>query len=203
MCLLIGARFPGFRTFDEVASAADIPLEQVEILVMKGLSLGLVKGTIDEIAQQVRQLRHYFGPLLAHIYQLCTPHVLCDVLCLMPMRFGCGLVLAIRCCVEIGASGQLPLGPASGARHRPAHRHARPAGHLAQHGQRGRQHGREHRPRAAGRELSACLGSNLGVAEDCRLTPGGKEPRKEEGRGGRGHTVRFWEYTTKSWMNVV
>lgn len=39
-------------SFDEVASAADIPVDRVEHLIMKALSLGLVKGNIDEIDQQ-------------------------------------------------------------------------------------------------------------------------------------------------------
>lgn len=59
-------------TFDEVASAADIPLEQVEILVMKGLSLGLVKGTIDEIAQQASF--HWVQPRVLDIDQLTDMH---------------------------------------------------------------------------------------------------------------------------------
>jgi 26S proteasome regulatory subunit N9 len=39
--------------FDTIAEAARIDISEVEFLVMKGLSLGLVKGTIDEISQSV------------------------------------------------------------------------------------------------------------------------------------------------------
>ncbi|XP_062509700.1 26S proteasome non-ATPase regulatory subunit 13-like [Corticium candelabrum] len=39
--------------FEVIAEAARIPISQVELLVMKALSLGLVKGSIDEISKQV------------------------------------------------------------------------------------------------------------------------------------------------------
>jgi len=39
--------------FEEIAHATDVPLEQVELLVMRALSLGLLKGTIDEVEQVV------------------------------------------------------------------------------------------------------------------------------------------------------
>jgi 26S proteasome regulatory subunit N9 len=59
-------------TFDEVATAADIPPEQVEILIMKGLSLGLVKGTIDEIDQQASF--HWVQPRVLDLDQLTDMH---------------------------------------------------------------------------------------------------------------------------------
>jgi len=40
-------------TFDTIAQTADVPLAQVELLVMRALSLGLLKGTIDEVDQAV------------------------------------------------------------------------------------------------------------------------------------------------------
>ena len=59
-------------TFDEVATAADVPPEQVEILIMKGLSLGLVKGTIDEIDQQASL--HWVQPRVLDLDQLTDMH---------------------------------------------------------------------------------------------------------------------------------
>ena len=43
----------GVLTFAEIANVAALPIEEVELLVMKALSLGLVKGTIDEVDQKV------------------------------------------------------------------------------------------------------------------------------------------------------
>ncbi|XP_064607948.1 26S proteasome non-ATPase regulatory subunit 13-like [Liolophura sinensis] len=40
-------------TFKEIASEAKIPLKEVEMLVMRALSLGLLKGSIDEVDQKV------------------------------------------------------------------------------------------------------------------------------------------------------
>ena len=59
-------------TFDEVATAADIPPEQVEILITTGLSLGLVKGTIDEIDQQASL--HWVQPRVLDLDQLTDMH---------------------------------------------------------------------------------------------------------------------------------
>ncbi|KAJ8032627.1 26S proteasome non-ATPase regulatory subunit 13 [Holothuria leucospilota] len=40
-------------TFQEIADAAKLPIHEVEILVMKALSLGLVRGSIDQVEQKV------------------------------------------------------------------------------------------------------------------------------------------------------
>jgi 26S proteasome regulatory subunit N9 len=40
-------------SFPTIAHTADLPTSDVELLVMKALSLGLVRGTIDEVAQEV------------------------------------------------------------------------------------------------------------------------------------------------------
>ncbi|MFT7804374.1 26S proteasome non-ATPase regulatory subunit 13-like [Arapaima gigas] len=40
-------------TFEEVAEEACLPLEEVELLAMKALSCGLIKGTIDEVDQEI------------------------------------------------------------------------------------------------------------------------------------------------------
>lgn len=45
-----GARERGL-SFEEVAKAAQLPVDEVEVLVMKALSLGLVRGKIDEVEQ--------------------------------------------------------------------------------------------------------------------------------------------------------
>jgi len=39
--------------FEEIAKNTDVPLNQVELLVMKALSLGLLRGTIDEVEEVV------------------------------------------------------------------------------------------------------------------------------------------------------
>lgn len=41
-------------TFSEIASETKLPVTEVEFLVMKALSLGLVKGAIDQVAQTVQ-----------------------------------------------------------------------------------------------------------------------------------------------------
>lgn len=40
-------------SFEMISKEAQLPLEEVELLVMKALSLGLVKGSIDEVEQMV------------------------------------------------------------------------------------------------------------------------------------------------------
>lgn len=39
--------------FAKIAESCQIPLDQVELLTMKAMSLGLVRGTIDEVAESV------------------------------------------------------------------------------------------------------------------------------------------------------
>lgn len=39
--------------FEEIASETGVPVEEVEILAMKAMSLGLVEGTIDQVEQKV------------------------------------------------------------------------------------------------------------------------------------------------------
>uniref|UniRef100_A0AAY4BT59 26S proteasome non-ATPase regulatory subunit 13 n=1 Tax=Denticeps clupeoides TaxID=299321 RepID=A0AAY4BT59_9TELE len=41
-------------TFHEIAQSAKIPVNEVELLVMKALSVGLIKGNIDEVDQKVQ-----------------------------------------------------------------------------------------------------------------------------------------------------
>ncbi|MGH0136875.1 UNVERIFIED_CONTAM: hypothetical protein FKN15_009587 [Acipenser sinensis] len=40
-------------TFQEIALSAKVPVNEVELLVMKALSVGLIKGNIDEVDQRV------------------------------------------------------------------------------------------------------------------------------------------------------
>lgn len=40
-------------TFAEIAAEARLPIDEVELLVMKGLAQGLVRGSIDQVSQQV------------------------------------------------------------------------------------------------------------------------------------------------------
>lgn len=40
-------------TFEEIAKSAKISVNEVELLVMKALSAGLVKGSIDEVDKRV------------------------------------------------------------------------------------------------------------------------------------------------------
>lgn len=40
-------------TFDEVAAKTKLPEDEVELLVMRALSLGLVKGSIDQIDKKI------------------------------------------------------------------------------------------------------------------------------------------------------
>ena len=39
--------------FVDIAAATDVPVEKVEFLLMKAMSLELVKGSIDQVAQTV------------------------------------------------------------------------------------------------------------------------------------------------------
>jgi len=43
----------GVLTFEEIAREARLPVSEVELLIMKALSLGLVRGTIDQVDAQV------------------------------------------------------------------------------------------------------------------------------------------------------
>lgn len=40
-------------TFSEISQATRLPLDEVELLVMKALAQGLVKGAIDQVGQTV------------------------------------------------------------------------------------------------------------------------------------------------------
>lgn len=58
MCLLclmeMAFQRPGSRlSFEEIANQTRLPFNEVEVLVMKALSLGLVRGTIDQVDRQV------------------------------------------------------------------------------------------------------------------------------------------------------
>lgn len=58
--------------FDQIAAAADVPLDHVEKLVMKALSLDLVKGSIDEIDQVANFT--WVQPRVLNVEQLSAIH---------------------------------------------------------------------------------------------------------------------------------
>lgn len=43
----------GVLTFDDIAAQTQLPINEIELLIMKALSLGLVKGTIDQVDAKV------------------------------------------------------------------------------------------------------------------------------------------------------
>jgi 26S proteasome regulatory subunit N9 len=55
-------------TFVEVSQACQVPVDQVELVVMKALSLELVKGTIDQVDQIVRI--KWVQPRVLHLNQI-------------------------------------------------------------------------------------------------------------------------------------
>eukprot|EP00050_Salpingoeca_kvevrii_P006757 m.291448 g.291448 ORF g.291448 m.291448 type:complete len:372 (+) comp12470_c0_seq1:63-1178(+) len=55
-------------SFAQIAEKTQLPLDMVELLVMRALSLGLVKGTIDEVEQAA--LLHWVQPRVLSIQQL-------------------------------------------------------------------------------------------------------------------------------------
>ncbi|XP_064395259.1 26S proteasome non-ATPase regulatory subunit 13-like [Halichondria panicea] len=54
-------------TFSDVSKAANVPETDVEMLVMKALSLGLVKGQIDEVRQEIAM--HWVQPRVLDLTQ--------------------------------------------------------------------------------------------------------------------------------------
>ncbi|XP_033629621.1 26S proteasome non-ATPase regulatory subunit 13-like isoform X2 [Asterias rubens] len=57
-------------SFEEIAREAKLPLNEVEILVMKALSLGLVKGSIDQVEQKVHMT--WVQPRVLDLQQIST-----------------------------------------------------------------------------------------------------------------------------------
>jgi 26S proteasome regulatory subunit N9 len=66
-------------TFKEISAETRLPLNDIELLVMKGLAQGLVKGAIDQVAGTVhmtwvqprvlnKQQVHNFGFVVIHIF---------------------------------------------------------------------------------------------------------------------------------------
>ncbi|XP_072017784.1 26S proteasome non-ATPase regulatory subunit 13-like [Amphiura filiformis] len=56
--------------FNDIATEAKLPLNEVEILVMKALSLGLVKGSIDQVEQKVQMT--WVQPRVLDLKQIAT-----------------------------------------------------------------------------------------------------------------------------------
>ncbi|XP_046573249.1 26S proteasome non-ATPase regulatory subunit 13-like [Haliotis rubra] len=66
-------------TFAEIAQEAKVPLNEVEMLVMKALSLGLVKGSIDEVDSKVHMT--WVQPRVLDISQICGMKTRLDQWC--------------------------------------------------------------------------------------------------------------------------
>uniref|UniRef100_H2YF37 26S proteasome non-ATPase regulatory subunit 13 n=1 Tax=Ciona savignyi TaxID=51511 RepID=H2YF37_CIOSA len=54
--------------FADIASNTGIPLEEVEILTMKAMSLGLVRGSIDQVLEEVHM--HWVQPRVLNKQQV-------------------------------------------------------------------------------------------------------------------------------------
>ncbi|XP_060742844.1 26S proteasome non-ATPase regulatory subunit 13-like [Tachysurus vachellii] len=55
-------------SFQEIAQSAQIPVNEVELLVMKALSVGLIKGSIDEVDQTVQMT--WVQPRVLDLHQI-------------------------------------------------------------------------------------------------------------------------------------
>uniref|UniRef100_A0AAR2K8U6 26S proteasome non-ATPase regulatory subunit 13 n=1 Tax=Pygocentrus nattereri TaxID=42514 RepID=A0AAR2K8U6_PYGNA len=55
-------------TFQDIAQSAQIPVNEVELLVMKALSVGLIKGSIDEVDQTVQMT--WVQPRVLDLHQI-------------------------------------------------------------------------------------------------------------------------------------
>ncbi|MCJ8737406.1 hypothetical protein PDJAM_G00023690 [Pangasius djambal] len=55
-------------SFQEIAQSAQIPVDEVELLVMKALSVGLIKGSIDEVDQTVQMT--WVQPRVLDLHQI-------------------------------------------------------------------------------------------------------------------------------------
>ncbi|XP_013414012.1 26S proteasome non-ATPase regulatory subunit 13 [Lingula anatina] len=66
-------------TFDEIANETKLPLTEVELLVMKALSLGLVKGSIDQVEQKVHMT--WVQPRVLDVDQISTMKTKLDQWC--------------------------------------------------------------------------------------------------------------------------
>ena len=56
-------------TFAEISEATNLPINEVELLVMKALSVGLVKGSIDQVDQKVHMT--WVQPRVLDLNQVC------------------------------------------------------------------------------------------------------------------------------------
>ncbi|XP_065910124.1 26S proteasome non-ATPase regulatory subunit 13-like [Dysidea avara] len=66
-------------SFSTIATAAQVPLPEVEHLVMKALSLGLVRGSIDQVSQEVTMT--WVQPRVLDISQVSSLHNRMEVWC--------------------------------------------------------------------------------------------------------------------------
>ena len=56
--------------FNDVAQRAKLPLEQVELLAMQALSLGLIRGSIDQVDEKLNM--HWVKPRVLDLRQVAT-----------------------------------------------------------------------------------------------------------------------------------
>lgn len=61
-------------SFEEISNETRLPLEEVELLVMKALAQGLVKGSIDQVAQNVHMT--WVQPRVLSKQQVCLGFVI-------------------------------------------------------------------------------------------------------------------------------
>ncbi|KAL2088455.1 hypothetical protein ACEWY4_015354 [Coilia grayii] len=66
-------------TFQEIAQSAKIPVHEVELLVMKALSVGLIKGNIDEVDEKVQMT--WVQPRVLDLNQIKGMHIGLDLWC--------------------------------------------------------------------------------------------------------------------------
>ncbi|CAF4548142.1 unnamed protein product, partial [Rotaria magnacalcarata] len=57
-------------SFNDVATRTKLPIEQVELLAMKALSLDLIRGSIDQIDQKLNM--HWVKPRVLDLRQVAT-----------------------------------------------------------------------------------------------------------------------------------
>lgn len=57
-------------SFKDISEALGVPLDKVEMIVMKAISKGLVDGTIDEVAQKVHMT--WVQPRVLNRSQVCS-----------------------------------------------------------------------------------------------------------------------------------
>ena len=60
----------GALTFEDVAARTKLPLDQIELLAMHALSLGLIRGSIDQVDGKLNM--HWVKPRVLDLRQVAT-----------------------------------------------------------------------------------------------------------------------------------